>query len=131
MRTKIIISLVVIVTAMNSFAQKQNDKSLYTLCGMQGGSDCKITLADFNKCKKELTPVDKKITIVSFTVAMSVDSLFVDYENTGGVFSQKTIDGIDKATSNKKFSHKILIESVQVLEGGVKKKVKGMNIKIE
>lgn len=131
MRTKIIISLVVIITAMNTFAQKQNEKSLYTLCGKAGGSDCTMTLDEFKKCKKELTPIDKKMTIISFTVAMQVDSLFIDFENTGGVFTKQTNDGIEKATSNKTFGNKILIENVQILEGDKTRKVSGMNIKIK
>jgi len=135
MRTKIIISLVVLVTTINSFAQKQNEKPLYTLCGKSG--DCKMTLDEFKKCKKELTPIDKNLKIISFNVSLRVisedrkDSLFVDQQNTGNVFSAKTNDMIEKFITEKKLIDIILIEQVQVSEGEKKSKATGMVIKIK
>ena len=137
MKTKILVMLVTLFAATTSaFSQKQPDKALYTLCSKSG--DCTMTWDEFKRCNKELTPNDKNLKIVSFTVSVLVvpltgkDSVYVDYGNTGNAFSKETNDALDKLINEKRIvRNKILIEEVKASKDGKEMKITGMVIKLK
>ncbi len=138
-KMKKIITIVMLAVTMNAVAQKQNEKSYYTFCGKPSG-DYTMSLDEFKKCKKELTPTDKNLKVISFEVSVRVigkdekgkkDTLYVDFANTDNVFSKQTNDAMEKFPSEKKIVDRVLIENVYILEGDKKKKVPGMVIKIK
>ena len=135
MKTKTMIMLVVIFTTLNTFAQKEAVKPVYTFCGKSG--DCTINLEDFKNAKKELTTIDKNVKVTSFNVSLLVisadtkDSVYVDYSNSGNVFSQQSTEAVEKFLSQKQIVGKILIEEVKVSEGDKTWKTAGMVIKVK
>ncbi len=130
MKNSIITSLVVMMISFNLFSQTQNSKPLFTFCGKSGV--CTMTLDEFTKCSKEITPSDKNMKINSFHVSEmeytkgGKDSVFTDWENKGNTFSKNTIDEIEKLIRNKKPIAKLFIENVDITQGD--SKVKNSNI---
>lgn len=135
MKKKIMISLVVILTTLNVFAQNKAEKYVFTFCGKTG--DCTLSVDEFKKCKKELTLIDENVKINSFIVSMLVttaeskEGIYVDYVNTGNVFNKETNEAIEKLISEKKLAVKILIEAVEISQGERKSKVPGMIINVK
>jgi hypothetical protein len=122
MKIKTIALLIVLIVTINAFAQKQNNKPLYTLCGKSG--DCTMTLDEFKKCKKELTPIDKNLKISSFKVTIKMvntvtkDSVFEEISDKGNTFSKATCDWLEKIISNHSTAYfDILINMVQFSKG--------------
>jgi len=126
MKTKVIILFVAVVSTINAFSQKQNDKSLYTFCGKSG--DCIMTLDEFEKSKKQLTPIDESLKIISFTMVVGVEGSYAEYSSTGSLFSSQANDAIEKFV---KAGNKILIEQVQISQSDKIIKVPGMVITLK
>ncbi|OFY87370.1 MAG: hypothetical protein A3F72_03990 [Bacteroidetes bacterium RIFCSPLOWO2_12_FULL_35_15] len=136
MRTKIIFSFVVLISTINIFAQKQNDKPVYTFCGKSG--DSYITFDELKNCKKELTPIDKNLKIISFDISVPVvplkekEYLFIYKSTVGNIFSETTTDLLEQFIAKKRLPHnRILIENVQVSQGDKIWKAAGMSIKLK
>jgi hypothetical protein len=133
---KIFVLLLAVSASVNAFSQKENSKPMFTLCGKSG--DCTMTWDEFKACKKELLPVEKNVSVVSYTVSMRVvplegkDSVFVDFPNTGSAFSKATLEGVDKLINEKRVvGGKIFIEAVKVSRDGKEMKTPGMVIKLK
>lgn len=106
---------------LNHFLSSQKREIVeprYTICGK---SDDYITTVDeFKKCKKELIPMKEDMVIQSFHITVlqytenGKDSIFTHFVNDGNVFRRKTIKGIDKLISDKKFICELLIHRVLI-----------------
>jgi hypothetical protein len=122
MKKTILISLVVLITSLNTFSQNKTVRlPLFTFCGQTG--DCEMTIDQFKKCKKELTPVNKDEKINSFLVYVieytnnRKDTAEIDFQNKGSMFTKETIDGIDKLIMEKKDIKKIVIDNIKIQKG--------------
>ncbi len=133
---KILILLIAGLTSLTAFSQKEAAGPTFTFCGKSGNST--MTFDEFKKCKKDIVPVEKNVKIVSFIISMLVvplegkDSVFVDFQNIGGAFSEANTEAVDKLIKEKRIvGGKILIEEVKVSQDGTEKKVNGMIIKLK
>ncbi len=125
-------TVILIIVSLNAFAQgKASPSPTYTFAGKAG--EVSMTWDEFSKSKKELTPIDKGITIKSFHVSVLVinekDSSYSDYSNQGNMFSGQAIEAMERL-HEKKLTNKILIEEVVINKGDKEAKAPGMVIKL-
>jgi hypothetical protein len=112
--------------------QAQKEAPLYSLCGKSG--NCSMSWEDFMKCKKELVPVEKGITIGSFLLTIQKsqgkkDTISIEYPSKGNLFSKSALESIEKLHKDKKMGNKVMIDAVQVLQSGREaRRVPGMTI---
>ena len=126
---RILTTIFILLLSAATFAQKA--APVYNLCGKTG--DCTMTWDEFMKCKKELVPTTKGISVSSFVLTImkpeKKDTLQIEYPSKGNAFSKQAIEAIDKLYKDKKMGNKVLIEAVQVVESGKEaRKVPGMVI---
>ena len=134
---KIIVLLIVGLSSLSAFSQKEAVKPVFTFAGKSG--DCTMTWEEFKTSKKELLPIEKNVAIISFNVTVQVTALdgkeavYVDYPNQGNTFSKETSDAMDKLIAEKRIAgNKILIEEVKASkDGGAKERVYGMVITLK
>ncbi len=99
-------------------SEREATEPRYTFCGNSG--DYITTVDEFKKCKKKLTPIEKYMIIPSFHITVlqytenGKDSIITHFENDGNVFRRKTIKGINKLISDKRFISELLIHRVLV-----------------
>lgn len=129
MKKIISVLFVVLISTLTSFAQKE--KALFSLCGKSG--NCSMSWDEFSKCKKELIPTEKGITINSFLLivmkAEKRDTISIEYPSRGNAFSKSSLEAIEKMHKDKKMGNKVRIEAVEVLQSGKEaRKVPGMII---
>jgi hypothetical protein len=129
MKRVIRVAIIILISTLSSFAQK--DKGLYSLCGKTG--NCAMTWDEFFKCKKELVPTEKGITINSFLLivmkAEKRDTISIEYPSRGNAFSKSSLEAIEKIHKDKKMGNKVRIDAVEVLQSGKEaRKVPGMII---
>ncbi|MGZ4047936.1 MAG: hypothetical protein ACXVPU_15965 [Bacteroidia bacterium] len=125
--------LLLTVTMTGAFAQKAKQAPMYSFGGKT--SDFSITWDEYSKAKKELTPVDKSITIKSFTVSILMTSAggtaYVDHVNNGSTFTSETISEIEKMRNNPAFASTLYFSSVIATKDGKEVKAPEMTIKIK
>ena len=64
-------TLLLLTITVGSFAQKAKTEPMFTFAG-KSGANISMTWDEYSKCKKELTPVDKNVTIKSFIVSLLI-----------------------------------------------------------
>jgi hypothetical protein len=115
--------------AFNAFSQKE--KPLYSFGGKTG--NCSMTWDDFMSCKKELTSIDKTVSVNSYILtiqkAEKKDTVQIEYPSRGNAFSKQAIESIEKLHKDKKMGNKVVIDAVQIVQSGKEaRKVPGMTI---
>jgi hypothetical protein len=118
---------------MGVFAQKAKQAPVYSFGDKTG--EFSMTWDEYSKSKKELTPIDKSITIKSFTVSILISkngsSVYADHINTGSVFTAQTIAEIEKMKTDPAFGGTLFFSSVIVMKDNKETKAPEMTIKLK
>src|SRR4051812_4511869 len=106
-------ALVIMMVVSVSMMQAQKEAALYLLCGKTG--NCGMSWDDFMKCKKELVPAEKGITVGSFLLTIQKsqgkkDTISIEYPSKGNLFSKSALESIEKLHKDKKMGNKVMID---------------------
>lgn len=125
------ITFIVLIAIQVSFVQ--DTKPAFSFCGKTG--DCTMTWDEFVACTKELTTLDKNVSISSFVLTVKKvvkkDFVFVEYPSKSNKFGKGAMEMIEQLHKDKRLGDKITIDGVEVVQSGkAAKQVSGMTITI-
>ncbi|MDF2438865.1 MAG: hypothetical protein K0Q95_3241 [Bacteroidota bacterium] len=126
---KNLLTILMLTFTITAFSQKE--KPLYSFGGKMG--NCTMTWDEFMSCKKELTAIDKTVSVNSYILtiqkAEKKDTVQIEYPSRGNAFSKQAIESIEKLHKDKKMGNKVVIDAVQIVQSGKEaRKVNGMII---